>query len=191
MTARQQLAVVGGIIAAFAAAFVAVDKFFSRDITPVVVGARAPDFRAQPVAGARSGGVPTVALARHRGDVVVLNIWATWCDPCRTEMPSLEALYRAYGSRGLRVVAVSVDDDGHDDDIRAFVRQYGLTFEVVHDGSGRIEQAYQTTGVPETFVIARDGVIRKKVAGMEDWASPGNEALIAQLLAEPGGRGTN
>lgn len=187
MTARQQLGAIGGIVAVLAAAFVAVDRLFPRDIAPVVVGARAPDFRAEPLDTAAR----VRALAGHRGQVVVLNIWATWCDPCRAEMPSLETLYRAYRGRGLRVVAVSIDDAGHDDDIRAFVRQYGLTFEVLHDGSGGIEQAYQTTGVPETFVIARDGVIRKKVAGAEDWSSPGNEALIAQLLAEPGGRGTN
>jgi peroxiredoxin len=82
------------------------------------------------------------------------------------------------------VVAISVDDDGHDADIQSFVRQYGLTFEIFHDGTGALETQYQTGGVPETFVIARDGVIRKRVMGAEDWNSRGNEALIARLLDE-------
>jgi len=71
--------------------------------------------------------------------------------------------------------------------IRAFADHYGLTFEILHDPTGAIASDYQTTGVPETFVIARDGVIRKKVIGADDWGSPGNQALIAQLLREPAG----
>jgi cytochrome c biogenesis protein CcmG, thiol:disulfide interchange protein DsbE len=106
-------------------------------------------------------------------------------------------LQRVYGPRGLHIVAISVDAPGMDSTIEAFAKQYGLTFEILHDptvgpftsdGSrapGAIEQDYQTTGVPETFVIARDGIIRKKVIGAADWGSPGNESLIGQLLREP------
>jgi thiol-disulfide isomerase/thioredoxin len=117
--------------------------------------------------------------------VTVLNLWATWCVPCRAEMPSLERLYRAMGPRGLRVIAVSVDDGSADDKIRDFVGQYGLTFTVLHEGSGEIEQRLQTSGVPETFVIGRDGVIRKRVLGATAWDSQSNQALITALLDEP------
>ncbi|MFI5239509.1 MAG: TlpA family protein disulfide reductase, partial [Gemmatimonadales bacterium] len=108
----------------------------------------------------------------------------TWCQPCRVEIPSIERLYKTYGSRGLNVVAVSVDDPGTESAIRAFVHDMGMTFQVLHDPSGQIEHAYQVTGYPETVIIGKDGVIRKKVAGAVDWDSEGNRRLIEQLLAE-------
>jgi peroxiredoxin len=100
-------------------------------------------------------------------------------------MPSIENLQRAMGQRGLRIVAVSIDDPGQEQRIRDFVKQYGLTFEVLHDASSRIKDIYQTTGVPETFIIGRDDVIRKKVIGATDWNTDDNRALLAQLLSEP------
>ena len=96
-------------------------------------------------------------------------------------MPSLEALYRDFGPRGLQVVAVSVDPAADASAVRAFARTFGLTFDVLHDPAGAIRQAYQATGVPENFVIGADGVIRKK-AYAQDWNSPENRALIARLL---------
>jgi cytochrome c biogenesis protein CcmG, thiol:disulfide interchange protein DsbE len=113
-------------------------------------------------------------------------VWATWCGPCRTEMPSIEALHKALGPRGLHVVAVSIDDPGKAADIRKFAADYGLTFEILHDSTQAIQGAYQTTGVPETFIIAADGTIRKKVIAASDWNSAPNRALIAQLLKDAG-----
>ena len=97
----------------------------------------------------------------------------------------MEALHREYAAKGLRVVAVSVDQAGVEEQIRAFVREFALTFEILHDDTGAIQAIYRTTGVPETFVIGRDGTIRKRVIGAEDWNSTANRELIAQLLAEP------
>ncbi|MFN9089565.1 MAG: TlpA disulfide reductase family protein, partial [Gemmatimonadaceae bacterium] len=113
------------------------------------------------------------------------NIWATWCIPCRTEMPSMEALYKQLGPKGLRIVAVSVDNAGEEQKIRDFVKEYDLTFEVLHDAAGTIQGLYRTTGVPETFVFDRQGVIRKKWIGADDWNSDGNRRLLEQLLAQP------
>jgi len=113
---------------------------------------------------------------------VLLNIWATWCQPCQVEMPSIERLYKAYGPMGLKVVAVSVDDFVGTDSVRRFADDFGLTFDVLHDPQYHIEKAYQTTGYPETFIIGPDGVIRRKWIGEDDWTSQGNRALIAQLL---------
>jgi cytochrome c biogenesis protein CcmG, thiol:disulfide interchange protein DsbE len=160
---------------------VVLDVVVGRQFALVTVGSHAPDFRAATVDAThrvKSG-------ADYRGSVVLLNIWATWCVPCRVEMPSIETLERTYGPRGLRVVAVSIDDPGMDSAVRSFAQRYGLTFEILHDSTGRIAREYQTTGYPATFVIARDGIIRKKVIGADDWGSPGNQALIAQLLREP------
>ncbi len=150
------------------------------DIFPVEVGGRAPEFRAVDLA---SG--DTVSLADYRGQVVLLNIWATWCEPCRVEMPSIERLHRAYQDRGLRILAVSIDEAGPDV-VRDFQRELGLTFPILHDQSRAIERIYQTTGVPETYVIDRAGRIAKRSIGYHDWASRINRDLIERLLARRG-----
>jgi peroxiredoxin len=98
------------------------------------------------------------------------------------EIPSLQRLYQAYGDKGLKLVAVSIDDYVGEDSIRAFAKHFGVTFEVLHDSTHSIERAYQATGYPETFIIGREGSIRRKWIGPDDWNSPGNRALIAQLL---------
>ena len=115
----------------------------------------------------------------------MLNIWATWCGPCRIEMPSIQALQQSLGPKGLKIVAVSVDDPGSEEAIRDFAKEYGLTFEILHDPTGKIQKAYQTTGVPETFVIGRDGVIRRKVIAADNWNSLDNRRQLAQMLGVP------
>jgi peroxiredoxin len=143
------------------------------------VGSRAPAFHATDVATGRP-----VTLEQYRGRVVLLNLWATWCEPCRVEMPSLERLSRRLGSDGFRVVAVSIDEDG-DAVVAAYARQLGLSFDILHDRSAAIRLAYQATGVPESWVINRDGVIIKKVIGAAEWDGPVNAALIRRLADEP------
>jgi cytochrome c biogenesis protein CcmG, thiol:disulfide interchange protein DsbE len=153
---------------------------------PVEVGTRAPDFPASELSGR------PVHLRDLRGQVVLLNIWATWCAPCREEMPSLERLHRQLAGEGLRIVAVSVDaaggaldrDGRAGGDVGAFARELGLTFTIWHDPQGGVQQVYRTTGVPETFVIGRDGVIRKKVIGAMEWDDPSQVELIRRLLHE-------
>jgi len=153
-----------------------------QDLATLGVGSPAPDF-----AAATLDFVPrTKTLADYAGDVVLLNVWATWCGPCRVEMPSIQSLHEDYGSRGLKVVAVSVDVAGSAEQIRAFTDSLGLTFEILHDPDGAIQRAYRTTGVPETVIIGRDGVIRKRVSGAVHWDSEANRALVEQLLATPG-----
>jgi cytochrome c biogenesis protein CcmG, thiol:disulfide interchange protein DsbE len=138
--------------------------------------------RPAPVAEFLDADGNSVSLLDFGGKVVLLNIWATWCEPCKVEMPSIEALHKAYGPRGLKVVAVSIDDYVTEDSIRSFAKGLGLTFDILHDPSHTIDRSYQTTGWPETFVIAKDGVIRKKWIGPADWNSRINRVLIAELL---------
>jgi cytochrome c biogenesis protein CcmG, thiol:disulfide interchange protein DsbE len=183
MTLRRQWAVTVAVVAALGIALFVLNRVVGRQLVLVSVGSHAPAFRGETV----DGQAHEKTLADYRGDVVLLNVWATYCVPCRVEMPSLEVLQKTYGPRGLRIVAMSIDDTAGRAAIRAFADHYGLTFEILHDPTGAIASDYQTTGVPETFVIARDGVIRKKVIGADDWGSPGNQALIAQLLREPAG----
>jgi peroxiredoxin len=101
-------------------------------------------------------------------------------------MPSIEKLHREFGNRGLAVVALSVDDPGQETRIVDFTKELGLSFEVLHDPDKAITRSYQITGYPETFVIARDGTIRKKVIGAADWSSEANRALVRELLGIPG-----
>ncbi|HXQ28844.1 MAG TPA: TlpA disulfide reductase family protein [Gemmatimonadales bacterium] len=117
----------------------------------------------------------------YRGKVVLLNIWATWCDPCRLEMPAMEKLSERLQGTDFRVVAVSVDKDGPDV-VMQFVKALGLRFDILQDQSGEIQKTLQTTGVPESFVVDRNGVIIKKVIGAEEWDAPVNETLIRTLL---------
>lgn len=183
MTAKQQWLVVLGIVAVLAGGAFTATHFLKDELATVGVGSDAPGFTVQTL------GAPTQpkTLTDYRGDVVVLNIWATWCIPCRTEMPSMEALHRELGPKGLKIVAVSVDNADAGQAIRDFVSEYRLTFDVLHDQAGVIETLYRTTGVPETFVIDRRGVVRKKWIGADDWNSEGNKRLLEQLLAEPKG----
>ena len=158
-------------------------RVLGADLDTASVGSRAPDF----AAAALDSPPRTKTNADYRGDVVLLNIWATWCGPCRVEMPSIQSLHDEFAARGLKVVAVSVDGRGKERQIRDFADSLGLTFEILHDPAGGIQRAYYTTGVPETIVIGRDGVIRKRVRGAVHWDSPANRALMEQLLANPAG----
>jgi peroxiredoxin len=135
----------------------------------------APDFQALRLDGSVSG------LADYRGKVVLLNVWATWCGPCRSEMPSMQRLQRAFTDTDFRVVAVSVDQD-RSAVVRQFAGDLGLTFDILHDPTGEIQRVYRTTGVPESWVIDRHGTIVKKVVGATEWDSPINTALVRTLL---------
>lgn len=151
---------------------------------PVEIGFRAPEFTVTDLDGRQ------VSLSQLRGEVVFLNIWATWCPPCREEMPSMQRLYEKLGPEGLRMVAVSIDartgsrDPGGriGGDVRGFVEEHRLTFDVWLDPEGEIQRVYRTLGVPESVIIARDGSIVKKVIGSTDWDTEENIALIRQLL---------
>jgi cytochrome c biogenesis protein CcmG/thiol:disulfide interchange protein DsbE len=176
---RQITGVVVGLVL-IAGVLVTIDRLFHREMFPIAVGSEAPDFRAATIDSARA----QKSLADYRGQVVLLNVWATWCLPCRVEMPSIEKLHLAYAPKGLKIVAVSIDDPGTETQIRDFVKSFGLTFEILHDPKNVISENYQVDGYPETFVIGRDGVIRKKVMEATDWNSPENRALIERLLSK-------
>jgi cytochrome c biogenesis protein CcmG/thiol:disulfide interchange protein DsbE len=150
---------------------------FGPKLEGVEVGKRAPDYRT-----VRLGTQDSVSLQQEAsGQVTLVNIWATWCIPCRAEMPAMESLYKQLGPKGLRIVAVSIDE-GSPKDVQEFVQQLGITFEILHDQSGDIQRVYQTTGVPESFLLDKNGVIVKKVIGEHPWSSPSNQRIVADLL---------
>jgi peroxiredoxin len=174
---RRRLSLVVGL--AMAAVFVAalVIRLLPQ-IALVSIGSTAPEFHAIDLHTGRPA-----RLADYRGKVLLLNIWATWCQPCRIEMPAMERLAQRLAGTDFRIVAVSIDTDDSTV-VSAFAKQLGLTFDILHDRSGRIQSQYQTTGVPESFVVDRHGVIRKRVMGAAEWDSPANDVLFRRLLDE-------
>jgi peroxiredoxin len=166
------------VIAGLVTGAVALAKY-GPDVQQVEVGSRAPDFRAVDLATGDS-----VSLRdRYRGTVTLVNVWATWCVPCRVEMPAMEKLYQELAPRGFRIAAVSIDE-GSPEGVQAFGQELGLSFDILQDRSTTVQQIYQTTGVPESFLLNREGVIVKRVIGAHDWGSAVNRALIERLLDE-------
>lgn len=153
-------------------------------LVPVVAGRSAPDFSAYDLGGTER------SLDDYRDKVLLVNIWATWCPPCREEMPSMQRLYEEIDDDRFEIIAISIDAPlGETDpfgrvggDLVAYGESAGLTFPLLHDPSGRVQQTFQTTGVPESFVIDQDGVVFKKVSGSTQWDAPQNVELVRRLL---------
>ncbi len=138
----------------------------------VQVGAPAPGYRAVALNG------DSVSLGAQRGKVVLFNIWATWCHPCRDEIPELQDLHVKYRDRGLELVGVSVDADGSDEAIRAFMQDFRMTYPVWRDPDERVLTQFLTVGVPATFLIDREGILRWRMTGP---IQPKDTALIAAI----------
>lgn len=144
---------------------------------PVVAGSEAPDFSYPDLEG------KTVSLSDYRGKLVLVNIWATWCKPCVDEMPSMEKLYNKFKDQGFEILAVSIDSLGKKA-VGPFMDVHNLTFKTLLDTKGSMQQAYRTTGIPESFIIDKNGVIIEKVIGSTDWASPKAFKFIQSLLGK-------
>ena len=126
----------------------------------------------------------SVALSDFEGKVVLLNFWATWCGPCKVEMPAMEALYKGMHAQGLEILAVSVDQQGAVV-TRPFQESMGLTFPILHDSDYQVGLTYGARTLPMTYAIDRKGIIRQRVFGARDWNSPEAREAIAELLREP------
>jgi len=157
---------------------------------PLVVGKPAPDFALTDLNDKPH------RLSDFRGKVVFLNFWATWCAPCREEMPSMEVLNKSFEKDGLVVLAVSIDRVTTTKDIPPFVKSLNLTFPVLIDSWGITDKPYKRLGVPETFIIDQQGIVREIIIGPKDWTRIDNLKTLATLLnvtpkpAFPQDRGT-
>jgi cytochrome c biogenesis protein CcmG, thiol:disulfide interchange protein DsbE len=143
---------------------------------PLVVGKPAPDFTLVDMNDKE------VRLADYRGKVVFLNFWATWCKPCREEMPSMEVLHKNFEKDGLVVLAVSIDRVTTKKDIPPFLSSMSLSFPVLIDSWGKTDKPYKRMGVPETFIIDQQGIIREIVIGPRDWTVLDNLKTVTSLL---------
>ena len=146
------------------------------ELRPVKGAITAGDFMARDLSGR------TVKFSELRGKVTLLNFWATWCPPCRKEMPSMEQLHREYRERGLVVLAVS-QDKGPTREVQAFAQELKLSFAVWHDRDGIVGRQYSIPGVPASYVIGADGRIAYRVLGEYDWTSPEARRAVEALLA--------
>ena len=126
----------------------------------------------------------TVSLSSLQGKVVFLNIWATWCQPCIDEMPTIQRLHDQLQPRGLEVLTVSLDPLGAQI-VEPFLKQYGLSFPVLLDAKSHIQKLYGTTGVPESFIIDKSGRLVEKVIGPRDWSHPNMLTRFEELMAAP------
>ncbi len=143
---------------------------------PLTVGKVAPDFELPDLED------KTIRLSKYRGKVVFLNFWATWCKPCREEMPSMEVLYQNFEKDGLVILAVSIDRVTTKKDIPPFVKSLNLTFPILVDSWGQTDKRYKLMGVPETYIIDREGVLHEKIIGPRDWTRLDNLEVVTQLL---------
>ncbi|OGW52252.1 MAG: hypothetical protein A2Z50_08315 [Nitrospirae bacterium RBG_19FT_COMBO_42_15] len=147
---------------------------------PVVIGGPAPDFELKDLSK------KSMKLSDYKGKVVFLNFWATWCKPCKEEMPSMELLYKAMKGKDFEMLAVSIDRDIAK--VEPFIKELKLTFPVALDFMGKADRRYKLTGVPETYIIDQNGVIVEKILGPRDWTRPESIQTILGLLKKGQGK---
>lgn len=139
------------------------------------VGYYAPNFRLPSLDGKE------VSLVGLKGKVVFMNFWATWCTPCRAEMPSMEALYKDFKNDGFEILAISNDIEGAPV-VRPFVKELGLSYPILLDPDFRVDDKYLIQSVPTTVLVDREGVITHRIIGARNWNNPESRDLIQKLL---------
>ena len=141
------------------------------------IGKPAPDFVLQDASGKEW------KLSSLKGKVVFVNFWASWCKPCRDEMPSMVALDKAMADKPFQVLPIVFNDDL--DMAKSFAQNLGATFPVLGNPEQELTQAYMITGIPETFLIDADGILRHKFIGPYDWNSPEMRNIVLELFNTP------
>lgn len=145
----------------------------------VAVGAPAPRYEAVSLDGA------PVRLAELKGQVVLLNIWATWCKPCRQEMPALDTLFRRHAAEGLTVVGVSIDSPGEQARVADYAKDLGASYTLWHDPDNAVSTTFLAIGVPASYLIGRDGTLRWRHVGPVTADDGPLNAALGVALAEP------
>ncbi len=150
----------------------------SNKYAPVITGSYAPDFTLKDMKGSDH------TLSSYRGKAVFVNFWATWCKPCREEMPSMEVLYKYLKERNVpfEMLAISMDRVTTQKEVDSFVKNLGITFPVLLDPWGNTDGKYKLTGVPETYIVDQEGRVVEKVIGPRDWTTVGAVEKLFGLL---------
>jgi len=174
---------IAGTVLCLMAAAASLGGAATPDILPVVdrngvkLGEPAPNFQLRDLNGR------LVTLSDLRGKVVLLNFWATWCGPCRVEMPAMEDLYRALPRKDFEILAVSTDAQGVSI-TRPFQQENRLTFPILHDADYRVGLTYGARSLPMTFMVDRQGIVRHQIFGARDWGASEAQQLV-QMLMKP------
>jgi peroxiredoxin len=146
--------------------------------TGIEIGNIAPDFNIKNLKGGMT------SLSDYRGKIVLINFWATWCGPCKAEMPSMEALYRSHGRDDFEILAVSIDL-GDEAPVRSFVGDFGFTFPILLDSQFDVNDLFQVRVVPTSIVVDRDGVVTDRLLGAKDWNDPDAQLFVKELIKRP------
>ena len=141
-------------------------------------GIPAPDFTFPGLDGKNT------SLSDYKGKVVLVNIWATWCPPCVYEMPSMQKLYNEFNGKNFEILAVSIDAAGVDA-VAPFMKKHKLSFPALMDPKGTIKSMYRVTGIPESFIIDKQGILVGKIIGPRDWATQEVFGFFQDLIQRP------
>lgn len=142
-----------------------------------VVDSNAPEITVNDSSG------KTDNLSELKGSVVFINFWATWCEPCREEMPSIQKLYNQFrNEKGFRMITILVKDDYQK--ALAYLKENNYEFPVLMDNNGKTAASYGITGVPETYIVDKNGILKEKIIGPADWSSPQAVSLISNLIRQ-------
>lgn len=158
------------VVTAASLAFALLFSGCNRGDHPAQVGRPAPDFTV-------ADGSNSIRLSSYRGKIVLLNFWASWCGPCIQETPGLEQLH--HDRPDLAILGVSVDED--ENAYRRFLKRYNVEISTVWDPSQKAAKLYHTDGWPETYIIDRQGIVRRKIVGDPDWSNPEIRAYLNAL----------
>jgi peroxiredoxin len=160
--------------AAFAAERVTAEEFKALGLAALKEGTRSIDFTLSDLSGKK------VSLSAYQGKLVFLNFWATWCPPCRAEMPSMERLYQKLKAKGLVILAVDLQEDAKS--VQKFVDEHKLTFTVLLDSDGKVGATYGARSIPTSYIIGRDGSALGGTIGGREWDSSEMIAFFIRLL---------
>jgi peroxiredoxin len=165
------------VLTVFALTFIQKDKSSKtlQKPKPPEIGSLAPDFIFPDLNDSER------KLSDYRGKVVFINIWATWCPPCIYEMPSMQRLYDQLKGEDFEILAISIDALGKQV-VEPFIQKYHLTFPILLDPTGKIKKLYATTGVPESFIVDKNGVLVLKVIGPQEWDSEDALKFFRRLI---------
>ena len=172
---RRRALLAGMVVVALAAAACKPNGAQDEAFRPIAVGEPVPEFTVRTLGG------DSASIAPNQ-PVTLLHVWATWCGPCDEEFPEIEALQKEFGPRGLRIVAVSVDE-GEDDAVPEFVKAKGATFEIGRDPTGSVRRLYQGIGVPESYLISSDGKLLVRQFGAIPAGAQAMREAIEKALA--------
>ena len=139
-----------------------------------LVGKKAPDFTLTDING------KSISISSLKGRAVIINFWATWCPPCRAEMPSLNRLYKEYKTKGLVVLAISTDTSASA--VKGYLSKYPFDFTILLDTDNRASRQFRIFSIPTSFLIDKNSVIIQRFIGEEDWETPEIKSKVKEVL---------